>query len=186
MTMIGARPMFQMDAPDVALPRGTAPAKPKVNWMGVLADALSGAAGRPGQYAASMQQQRQEQSAFERGEQQYQRRRLDDRDEWQYRQENERRAPTGYAAQLVAENIDPQSPEGQAALRAHRTRSDDPFITVPTPQGVYSGPRSDFLARFGGGATPAASTNGPAAWADPLAPQGGQSQPATGNFRRPY
>ncbi len=68
-----------VDTPQFALPPATPPAapKPKVNWMGVLADALSGAAGQPGQYAQRMARERQEQSAFERGEQQYQRQRAD-------------------------------------------------------------------------------------------------------------
>ncbi len=79
---------MSVDTPQFALPPAApvapamapamAPAgKPKINWMGVLADALAGAAGQPGQYAQRMERQRQEQSAFERGEQQYQRQRAD-------------------------------------------------------------------------------------------------------------
>ncbi len=69
-----------VDVPQFALPPAPSPAaagKPKVNWMGVLADALAGAAGQPGQYAQRMAREQQEQSAFERGEQQYQRQRAD-------------------------------------------------------------------------------------------------------------
>jgi hypothetical protein len=49
-----------------------APPKPGHNWIGILADALSGLAGGPGIYAPMAERRAQEQSAFERGEQQYQ------------------------------------------------------------------------------------------------------------------
>lgn len=45
---------------------------------GILGDALAGAAGQPAQFAPMMERRRQEQTAFERGEQQYQRRRTDE------------------------------------------------------------------------------------------------------------
>ncbi len=79
-------PMFSMNAPQLA-PLPMAQPKPKFfnsdgtgtgnRIVGILADALSGAAGQPGQYAQRMERQRQEQTAFERGEEQYQRRRAD-------------------------------------------------------------------------------------------------------------
>lgn len=46
--------------------------------VGILADALSGAAGQPGHYAQTMERRREEQTALERGEVQYQRRRADE------------------------------------------------------------------------------------------------------------
>ena len=46
--------------------------------VGILGDALSGAVGQEGMYAKTMEQRRQEQTAFERGEVQYQRRRADE------------------------------------------------------------------------------------------------------------
>jgi hypothetical protein len=76
-TSIGVAPaLLPADGGFPQLPQLTAP-KPKINWLGVLADALSGAAGQPGMYAARLNQDRQEQSAFERGEEMYQRRRQD-------------------------------------------------------------------------------------------------------------
>lgn len=48
---------------------------------GILADALQGAMGRQGSFAPMMERRRQEQTDFERGEQQYQRRRADQRDD---------------------------------------------------------------------------------------------------------
>jgi len=76
MTMIGAKKQIQPPASP------SAPAKQKINWMGVLADALSGAAGQPGQYAAGLRQERKEQSAYERGEQQYNSRRQSELDDY--------------------------------------------------------------------------------------------------------
>ena len=34
------------------------PAQPKANWAGILADAIAGALGQPGQYAAGMERRR--------------------------------------------------------------------------------------------------------------------------------
>lgn len=45
---------------------------------GIFADAMSGLAGQPGQFAPMMERRRQEQTAFERGEEQYRRRRSDE------------------------------------------------------------------------------------------------------------
>ena len=80
-------PMFSLNVPQLApLP----PSAPHHKFftkdgtgtgnvlVGILADALSGAAGQPGHYAQAMEQRRQEQTAFERGEVQYQRRRADE------------------------------------------------------------------------------------------------------------
>ena len=83
--MLGQRrPMFddmEMDTgplgaplPPIAPP---SPAKKKLNWGAIIADALSGLAGQQGQYPQRMAREREEQSAYERGEQQYQRRRAD-------------------------------------------------------------------------------------------------------------
>ena len=76
----------RVDVPDINIP----PATPHKKFFthdgtgtgnliaGIIGDALAGAAGQPGMYARTMEQRRQEQSAFERGEVQYQRRRADD------------------------------------------------------------------------------------------------------------
>lgn len=60
-----------LSTPD--LPTLQAP-QPKHNWVGILADALSGLAGGPGIYAQRAFAEKQQQTAFERGEEQYQRR----------------------------------------------------------------------------------------------------------------
>jgi len=172
-------PMFNPHEPDTAfsLPgiappqSATAAAKPKINWMGVLADALSGAAGQPGQYAAGLRQERKEQSAYERGEQQYQRRRMDSRED------------------------DDRNAQQQREFYDYKLANPgDPFISVPMANGVFNGPRSQFYAQYGGGGggQPSAPPSGPAAWADgPQSPQGGQAAPPPATFpgldpRRPY
>ncbi len=109
---------MSVDTPQFALPPAApmapamapmAPAgKPKVNWMGVLADALAGAAGQPGMYAQRMARERQEQTALERGEQQYRRQRADtlSDDERNYQQqvslkEWERRNPNDDVTRMM-------------------------------------------------------------------------------------
>ena len=47
------------------------PAHHGINWLGVFGDAMLGAAGRPGVYAPMMAERQNAQTAFERGEQQY-------------------------------------------------------------------------------------------------------------------
>ncbi|MBA4092039.1 MAG: hypothetical protein C0494_15815 [Sphingobium sp.] len=69
----------------------SAPVTPKqgVNWMGILADTLAGAAGQPGPYAARMAQERQ----LAQQETLYQRRLKDQRDTWLAQQQWERANP---------------------------------------------------------------------------------------------
>lgn len=55
------------------------PEKQGINWMGVLSDALAGAIGQPGQYAASRARDRQ----FERQQSVYQQQRADQMVDWQ-------------------------------------------------------------------------------------------------------
>jgi hypothetical protein len=62
----------------------------KVNWWGVLADALAGAAGRPGMYAAQMDRDHQQRLLLA----QDQRKRSLDMTDWQAKQEWERAHPT--------------------------------------------------------------------------------------------
>lgn len=147
-------PMAPMDVPQISLPQA-APQAPraKVNWAGILADALSGAMGRPGQYAAMNNQQRAEQTDFERGEQRYQRQRADGIEDWRMKQDYERAnpgPPSGFAGELVQAGFQPGTPEYVEKLQQRITNQLDPFVTAPLPSGVYSGPRSG-LASLGSG-----------------------------------
>lgn len=227
MTMIGGwrqypypeQPRFGMDIPQTqqfpAPP--TAPAQPlhrittarpkeKINWLGILGDALAGAMGREGPYAARMDRERKEQTAFERGEREYQRRRVDDRDEWQYRQENERRAPSEFDTMLerAGISIDKRPDYYRRALEAKV----DPMANVPLGNGSFAyAPRSAIPSLLGGqGRRPTGlnppppeaiadlrnDPSGAAEFDEAFGPGaansvlGGQPQPATGNFPEPY
>jgi len=156
---------MSLNVPNVTLPpRSAGPGYDKPSgWKlaaGILSDALSGAMGRPGQYAAMQNQQRQEQTAFERGEEQYRRQRTDalSDDQRNYDQaiqlkqwERDNRQPTGYAAELEQAGI--FGDERTRLLQQRARNSADPYVTVPMSNGTFSGPRSDFQARFGGGVT---------------------------------
>jgi len=152
-------PKFALPAPSAG-PGYDSPRKEATPWLGILADTLSGAMGRPGQYAAMQNQRRQEQTAFERGEEQYRRQRTDalSDDQRNYDQaiqlkqwERDNRQPTGYAAELEQAGI--FGDERTKLLQQRARNSADPYVTVPMSNGTFSGPRSDFQARFGGGVT---------------------------------
>lgn len=71
MAMIGARPYNPN--PYVPPVNQASPPKPKVNWAGVIADALSGLAGQPGQFAEMQARRKEDQTAYERGDEQWRR-----------------------------------------------------------------------------------------------------------------
>jgi hypothetical protein len=70
-------------------PMAQATAKPKVNWLGVLADALAGAAGRQGPYAEMMMKEREHQQVLD----DYNRKRTDENADWQTHYDYERNHP---------------------------------------------------------------------------------------------
>lgn len=63
-------PMAQISGNMDAMSGAMAPKKPGINWLGVLADTLAGAAGQPGPYAAQMQRKRDMEYAAQQQEQQ--------------------------------------------------------------------------------------------------------------------
>ena len=190
MAMIGARgfnmgngmpqapsaPAFNLETPQYQLPP-TAPAKPKINWMGVLADALSGAAGQPGQFAASMRQQQAEQTAFERGEQQYRTHRADSLADQRSLYDYKAAHPDDQLSQYLELARTAANPEDRAAYKAKVAAMTAPPMMSAQGFDEQGNPVMRFFPR--GGASPSSPTNFPG-WAD----EGGQSQPATGNF--PY
>lgn len=65
------------------------PKKPGINWLGVLADTLAGAAGREGPYAAQMQAQRQQEAAAQQSQAQREASMQDFREKFDYQRANQ-------------------------------------------------------------------------------------------------
>ena len=110
------------------------PKKPGINWLGVLADALAGAAGREGPYAASMMAQRQQQQQAELAQQQ----RIQGLQDWQWKKQWERDNPAPINNDTINDFnwYKSLSPEDQAIYdRLHP-------ITIMGPDGPYAVPRS--------------------------------------------
>lgn len=173
--------MFNMNVPNVALPAGQP--KPHFFGQGGGGRAIAGAIGdyllqmnhMDPIYAKAMA----EQSALERGDQQYQLHRRDANDDWLSHQQYEdaHRQPTGYGGQLAEAGYAPGTSDYSRRMQAH-VNGDDAFITVPLPDGrTFSGSRADYLKLFGGGNAPSGPTG-------PLTPiAGGPTPQASGNFR---
>lgn len=103
-------------------PRGPMRAPQKFNpWsrenVGQFGDFLLAQAGNPAGLLAMRQREDrlQQQTAFERGEQQYQRRRGDQQTDYlaRLRAQRENPAPTDFERLMIASGIDPRSEEGQ-------------------------------------------------------------------------
>lgn len=73
----GASPSMPTMTNPIPAPPTFAPPKEGHNWIGILADALSGLSGNGPIYAPMAERRRQEQTAFERGDEQYRTRRQD-------------------------------------------------------------------------------------------------------------
>lgn len=117
---LGAQAVPALDYPPTEVPDvPIAPNKQGINWLGVLADALSGAAGQPGMYAHEMMRRRDDQTAFERGEQTWQSHHKQDLADQMRLLDYKRLHPddelTNY---MVAAGIDPASDAGKSLYRA--------------------------------------------------------------------
>ena len=100
LSMLDQSAPMKLDVPHVTLPAGR-PAAPgyerPTGWRfaaGILGDALAGAAGQPGMFAATMERRRQEQTAFERGEEQYRRQRADSVSDYRAKKEIDAEYPS--------------------------------------------------------------------------------------------
>lgn len=166
------QPMFQMDVPPIAQPPGpTAQPKSKINWMGVLADALAGAAGKPGMYAQQMYRQREEQSALERGEQQYQRRRMDSREDRIWERDNTPKSPYRWES-----NDGSLMEMGQDGLVRRAYKDPTPKMMQVPGVDANGNPVMRLVPMPQAQDTPTGPVGG---WADE---PGGQTPPASGNF----
>jgi hypothetical protein len=147
--------------------------KPKVNWLGVLADALAGAAGREGPYASMLMQQRQSQQEEDR----YQRHRADSFDLWRQQQDYQAQhpnppQPTEYERMLQAAGYAPGTPEYVDHVRNYVNMKENPpyYFTDPTTGQLKMVPRN------AGGAAPQGVTFTPI-------DEGGPSPSGSGGFR---
>jgi hypothetical protein len=155
--------------------------KPKINWLGVLADALAGAAGRPGPYAAMLDQQHQ----LDQEDQRYERHKTDSFDLWRqeqdYQREHQQPDITPFGRELIESGLQPGTPEYTKRMSDHLNAVDDPIVTVPLPGNrIYSGPRSGLATALSSGS----AALPPTAPVGPLTPIGGQTPRASGNFPR--
>lgn len=139
--------------------------------MGIIADALAGAAGRQGPFAAQMMRQReQEQEEANWG------RRLE------REQEIKSRFPDVSPMERDVQAWDRMGPaqrETYKQMKAVTAPDPDVFITLPNGH-VYAGPRSGLAAAMMGGGQPPAKPIGKLTPID-----GGPTPPASGGFRFP-
>lgn len=146
---------------------------------GILADALAGAAGQPGQFAPMMQRRRQQ----EQEQAQWGLKRRADLEDYEAKQKIDQRykgADVPPMLRDVQAYLGMSEPQRQAWQQMNDMKRGDPdvFVTLPNGQ-VYAGPKSGLSsALMGGGRAPQA----PVGKLTPIAP-GGQTPPASGGFR---
>jgi len=163
---------------------------------GLLSSFASGALGQPDRYGNMIAQRQQEQRQLQLQQQQQVEQRAYDQAIWQQRQDYQRAnpEPDAFMRTLTAAGIDPNSDEGRRLIRQRAVNMADPlqFInngnnTVTAVRGSELGGRVSSPAasgpavgsvhngyRFRGG-----NPNDRASWE----PVGGQTPPASGNFR---
>ena len=179
-------PDFQMNLPNATLPTPTAGSgKPKTNFMGILADALSGAVGMPTQYSASLH----EQHTMKMQEDAYSARQMAEFDRQRQMYDYQIAHPNDQISQRIRQmGIDPNSTHGQSLLAMAFQNETNPLAAFDYKDGngnttkqFMRGPTPTFLSDMINQGQPQASA--PAAWADsPTPPQGGQTPPASGVF----
>ena len=129
------------------------PKKPGINWLGVLADAFAGAAGREGPYAASMMAQRQQQQQREQAWQ-----------DWRRKFDYEAQHPKPTNNDTVNDYDFIARTLGPAAANQYLRNMGDPIVTVPLPNGqIYTGPRSQM-----GNVMAGSAQGGSDEWGDPV------------------
>lgn len=170
-------PFPQMGAPDIAPTMPAMPAsKPGINWWGVAADALAGAAGRPGPYAA-MQRQRQDEQAQIAAEQ---RRQAAQYAMWQQQKQWERAnpaapQPTEFERTVQAAGITPGTPEYAQIMRQRaENQASAPPMVVTNPDGTRT--------VYPSGSIPRGPMTPPTAPVGKLTPMGGAAPQGAGGF----
>jgi hypothetical protein len=161
---------------DVPHPMAAAAApKPKINWLGVLADALSGAAGQPGMYAREMMRQREQETEDQRYFRHHQQQIEDEKNLYLWKQAHpETPAPNEYERALQAAGIAPGTPEYVQHMGNYIKMKENPTWT-------YTDPATGALM-MGSKGPPQAAPSG--VTFTPL-DDGGPSPSGSGGFRRP-
>jgi hypothetical protein len=190
----GANPAMPAAPNPIAPPPTFAPPKEGHNWVGILADALAGLSGNAPIYAPMMERRRQEQTAFDRGEQQWQKHhQVDVADQIRLLDYKNAHPDDELTQYMRAAGIDPTSDAGRA-LYTQKTQA---MVAPPmmSAQGVdeQGNPVMRFFPRAQpvapGAPQPGMVKNGyrfkggdpgsPSSWE----PVGGPTQPASGGFR---
>lgn len=118
------------------------------NVVGIIGDALAGAVGQPGQYAATLQREARDR----REDALYQRRQADARNTWLWQQQWERDHPKPVNNDTVADYDFIARTLGPDAARQSLMNKTDPVVSIPLPGGqTYIGPRSSMPSVLGGG-----------------------------------
>lgn len=173
---------------------------PNHNWLGILADALSGLSGNGPIYAPMMERRRAEQTAFERGEEQWKSHHAAELSDQLRLLEEKRAHPDDELSRRLdqAGITDPAQRAEYARKLLDKSTTDDPLVTLTLPnKQLYSGPRSGLATALGGVAPQAhpdavptvedgySYAPGPGGRANPAnwKPAGGPTQPASGGFR---
>ena len=164
-----ANPMAAMSGQMAQTSQALAPKKPGINWLGVIADALAGAAGREGPYAAQMQRKREQEFAAQQGQQE----RMNKRDDWQWQKQWELDHP----APINNDTINDFNWYKSLSAQDRAIYDQQHPVIVQGPDGPYVVPRN----AISGASAPIGGGVHPSDW-DNATPMGGPSQPATGRF----
>jgi hypothetical protein len=143
------------------LPTANVKAPAQHNWVGILADALSGLAGNGPIYAPMAARRQDEQTAFERGEETWKSHHAQELADALTLQADKRAHPDDeFTRQLDAAGITDPAQRAEYA-RKRLERSSDPLVTTSLPgDRIYSGPQSGLAAALGGITAPRASPMG--------------------------
>lgn len=120
--------------------------------LGIIADALSGAAGQPGQFAARMGEDRRQQ----REDAQWSRRRQGLLQDWQAQEDYKRTHPDLSPMVRDADAWQQMTPDQRTNYQAAKVAGagdPDVFVTLPNGQ-VYAGPKSGLSQALMGGGQP--------------------------------
>lgn len=151
---------------DPGLGVAPAPQKDGINWLGVLADGLAGAAGQPGQYAAGLRREKE----LQRQDSLYQRQRADQMTDWQAKQAWKLANPDPVTPHYWETNdgsLGVVGPDGKPQLLYKDPTPKIDWITANNPDGTKTlvpmrqgGGGPDLGAAGGGSVAPASSSGG--------------------------